>query len=89
MSEAGPGGEPKQGHRPERERPRERWAPTVNRGQYEAADVTAYLLAGPLVMGGLGWLGDRWLGTAFLLPIGLIAGIALALYVVLIRYGRS
>lgn len=57
--------------------------------QYDAMDVLAYLLAGPITFGGLGWLGDRWLHTSFLLPIGTLAGVALALYTVWVRYGRS
>lgn len=61
----------------------------LNHGQYQAADVLAYLLSG-IVLGGLaGWAGDRWLGTSFLLPIGFISGVCLGLYVVLIRYGRN
>jgi hypothetical protein len=47
----------------------------------------AYLLSGPLVYGGLGWLGDRWLGTGFLLPVGLVGGMALSLYLIWFRYG--
>ncbi len=46
----------------------------------------AYLLSGPLVYGGLGWLVDRWLGTGFLLPVGLVAGMALSLYLIWFRY---
>lgn len=47
----------------------------------------AYLLSGPLVYGGLGWLADRWLGTGFLLPVGLVGGMALSLYLIWFRYG--
>lgn len=51
--------------------------------------VTSRLLGGPLAFGGLGWALDHWLGTAFLLPIGAIVGVALALYVVWLRYGTQ
>jgi hypothetical protein len=47
----------------------------------------SYLLAGPLVYGGIGWLLDRWLGTAFLLPVGIVGGMALSLYLIWFRYG--
>ncbi len=57
--------------------------------QATAMDVTAYLLAGPITFGGLGMLGDHFLHTAFLLPIGALGGLALALYLVWFRYGRS
>jgi ATP synthase protein I len=53
-----------------------------------AWSVFAYLLTGPFLYGGLGWLVDRWLGTepVFVL-VGLLGGMALALYVVWVRYG--
>lgn len=51
-----------------------------------ALTVLARLIAGPALYGGLGWVLDHWLGTGFLLPIGLIVGEGLALYVVLVRY---
>lgn len=53
-----------------------------------AATVTAYLVGGPAVYGFLGWLADRWLGTGFLLPVGVIGGMALSLYIVWLRYGK-
>lgn len=49
-----------------------------------------YLLSGMLFYGGIGWLIDRWTGhSALFLPIGLIAGIALALVLVFVRHGRT
>jgi len=45
-----------------------------------------YLVGGALFYGGLGWLLDRWLGTEFLLPVGLLFGIGLALYLVFKLY---
>lgn len=50
--------------------------------------VTAYLISGPVVYAGLGWLLDKWLGTGFLLPAGLLGGMAMSLYVVWLRYGK-
>lgn len=51
--------------------------------------VIAYLLAGPLAFGGLGWLADWALGTRFLLPLGVVLGMVLSLYVIWLRYGRT
>jgi F0F1-type ATP synthase assembly protein I len=51
--------------------------------------VLSYLLTGPLLYGGLGWLLDRWLGTAFLAPLGIVGGMGLALYLVWVRYGTA
>jgi hypothetical protein len=39
------------------------------------------------VWGGLGWLLDRWLGILFFAPAGILLGTALAIYLVVARYG--
>ncbi|WP_109473825.1 AtpZ/AtpI family protein [Ornithinimicrobium cavernae] len=54
-----------------------------------ATDVIAYLLAGPLLGGGTGFLLDRWLDLTFFIVIGLLAGMALSMYVIWNRYGTS
>ena len=57
-------------------------------GEGEAWTVLAYLISGPLLYGGLGWLADRWLGTSpWLVLVGIVGGMALAVYVVWVRYG--
>jgi F0F1-type ATP synthase assembly protein I len=50
--------------------------------------VLAYLITGPFLYGGIGLLLDHWLGTepVFVL-VGGLGGMALALYVVWVRYG--
>lgn len=55
----------------------------------DAWSIVSYLLAGLLVWGGAGWLLDRWLGTRFLVLVGLLVGAAAATYLVYLRYGRS
>lgn len=49
--------------------------------------VLSYLITGPLLYGGLGWLLDQWLGTGFFVGLGIVGGMALSLYVVYVRYG--
>jgi ATP synthase protein I len=49
--------------------------------------VLSYLIAGVALYGFLGWLGDRFLGTGFLLPIGIVVGAALGCYVIIRRFG--
>ena len=56
-------------------------------GEAAAWTVLSYLITGPLLYGGLGWLLDRWLGTQFLVAVGIVGGMALSLYVVYVRYG--
>jgi F0F1-type ATP synthase assembly protein I len=45
------------------------------------------LVAGVLAWGGIGWLLDRWLGTRFLVAIGVLVGAAGAFYLIIRRYG--
>jgi len=52
--------------------------------------VTATLVAGIGVWGGLGYLADRLLGFRWLfLPIGMIIGVAGGIYLVYLRHGRE
>lgn len=46
-----------------------------------------YLVSGVLLYGALGWLGDRWWGTSFLLPIGIVVGVGLGMYLTFTRFG--
>jgi F0F1-type ATP synthase assembly protein I len=57
-------------------------------GMDQGMRVLSYLIAGVLLYGGLGWLGDHVLGTGFLLPVGIVLGAAGGCYVIIRRYGR-
>ncbi|OLT19240.1 hypothetical protein BJF86_01305 [Serinicoccus sp. CNJ-927] len=54
-----------------------------------ATGAIAYLLAGPAGFGLVGLGLDRWLGTVFLLPVGVVVGMVASMYVIWLRYGRS
>ena len=45
------------------------------------------MLSGMAVWGGAGWLLDRWLDTKVFVPVGIILGMAVAIYVVVVKYG--
>src|SRR4051794_7036791 len=49
--------------------------------------VTGTLISGMVVWGGAGWLLDRWLGILFFAPAGILLGTAVAIYMVVARYG--
>ncbi len=51
--------------------------------------VLSYLLSGVIVYGLLGWLADHLLGTMFLLPLGIVLGAAMGIYVIIRRYGSG
>ena len=40
-----------------------------------------------VVWGGVGWLLDLWLHIRVLAPVGIILGMATAIYLVVVRYG--
>jgi F0F1-type ATP synthase assembly protein I len=47
------------------------------------------LVAGVLAWGFIGWLLDRWLGTGYLVAVGIIVGMAGAMYLIIKRYGSG
>ncbi|HEY0472612.1 MAG TPA: hypothetical protein VGD34_13130 [Kribbella sp.] len=51
--------------------------------------VFSYLIGGVVVYGGIGFGLDRWLGTQFLLPVGIVLGAGLTILLLHFRYGRS
>jgi F0F1-type ATP synthase assembly protein I len=46
----------------------------------------SYLVSGVFLYGGLGWLADRWLGTSFLVAIGILIGAGLGIYMTIARF---
>jgi F0F1-type ATP synthase assembly protein I len=51
--------------------------------------VTGTLISGMAVWGGAGWLLDRWLDIEVFFPVGVILGMAVAIYLVVKRYGGA
>ncbi len=47
--------------------------------------VLSYLISGVLFYGALGWVGDHFLHTSFLLPIGIVVGAGLGIYLTIKR----
>lgn len=52
-----------------------------------AWNAMSYLITGPVLFGLAGWGLDSWLGTSWLVPVGILAGMAVSLYLVWFRYG--
>jgi F0F1-type ATP synthase assembly protein I len=75
------------GHGDAREAPRSQQNLKLD-GMNEGMRVLSYLISGVLFYGFLGWLGDHFLGSSFLLPIGIVAGAALGCYMIIRRFGR-
>jgi ATP synthase protein I len=58
----------------------------------EAGDGYAALsniLTGPMLYGGLGWVADHLMGTSFFLPLGVVGGLALSVFVIYKRNGTT
>jgi F0F1-type ATP synthase assembly protein I len=52
--------------------------------------ITAHLVGGIVTVGGLGYLLDRILGTGSVLTaVGIVAGGAVGIYIVYLRYGKG
>lgn len=51
--------------------------------------ITGTLLSGLIVWGAAGWLVDRWLDTRVFVVIGGILGLAVAIYLVAVKYGGA
>ena len=60
----------------------------ASRGADEGWAVLSTLISGFVVFGGIGWLLDRWWDTHLLVPIGVIVGMALSIYAVVMQFGR-
>ena len=72
---------------PERARPRPE---TAAEHQPSGADVgwgiTGTLLSGIIVWGGAGVALDHWLGTRFLAVVGILLGLGVAIYLIIMKY---
>jgi ATP synthase protein I len=49
----------------------------------------SYLVTGVAVYGAVGWLLDQWLDTPFLLPVGIVLGAGLGVYLTYLRFRSS
>ena len=51
--------------------------------------IVGYLLSGLMIWGGIGWGLDRWLGTTYLVLVGILLGAGSSIYLVWLRFGRD
>jgi hypothetical protein len=57
-------------------------------GQNAGWTIFSYLIAGMVFYGGLGWLIGHWTGHPVIFPLGMLAGLAMSVGLVIYRYGR-
>ncbi len=48
-----------------------------------------YIVSGVAVYGLVGWLLDRWLGTMFLVAIGILVGAGFGIYMTYARFNKA
>ena len=60
----------------------------ASKGADQGWAVLSTLISGFVVFGGIGWLLDRWWDTHLMVPIGVIVGMALSIYAVVMQFGR-
>lgn len=48
-----------------------------------------YVVSGVGVYGLLGWLADQWIGTTFLVAVGILVGAGLGIYMTWARFNRT
>lgn len=48
-----------------------------------------YIVSGVGVYGVLGWLADRWLGTTFLVAVGILVGAGLGIFMTWSRFNKT
>ncbi len=61
----------------------------VSQADAMGATIIAYLVTGPMLFGGIGWLLARWLDLRFLIPVGILFGMGLSLYTIWLRYAKT
>lgn len=59
------------------------------RGADVVWSIIGTLIAGVLAWGFIGWLLDQWLGTSYLVAVGIIVGMAGAMYLIIKRHGSG
>ena len=64
-------------------------AGTPSKGVDQGFAVLSTLISGFVVFGGVGWLLDQWWGTRFMTPVGLVVGMSLGIYAVVMQFGRQ
>jgi ATP synthase protein I len=51
--------------------------------------ILSYMVGGMGLYGAVGWLIGRWTGLPFLLPVGMIVGLAFAIMLIIFRVTRA
>lgn len=64
-------------------------APQDDRPKGDPWHAFGYIVSGVAIYGFLGWLVDQWLGTDYVVAIGIIVGATLGIYLTFSRFNRA
>lgn len=64
-------------------------APHDDRPKGDPWHAFGYIVSGVAVYGVLGWLADRWLGTTFLVAVGILVGAVFGIYLTFARFNMT
>lgn len=70
-------------------RPEPTETPRTGGGMDQGMRVLSYLIAGPVAYGFLGWLGDQYFQTRWMLPAGMVLGMVASVYLIIRRYSQA
>ncbi len=77
-------------HSPGERSPGEHSAGERGPGEQNAGwSVFSYLISGMVVYGAIGWLVGHWTHLPLLFPLGMLAGLGVAILLIVLKYGRS
>jgi ATP synthase protein I len=62
--------------------------PDQPRGPTDGWQALSYLLGGMILYGGIGWLIGRWAHLPVLFPVGMLAGLAFSVALIIFRVTR-
>ena len=86
---------PGRSQRPGEHSPSERGAGGRGAGEHGPGEqnagwsVFSYLISGMAVYGAIGWLVGHWTHLPLLFPLGMLAGLGVAILLIVLKYGRS
>ncbi|MGB0101131.1 MAG: AtpZ/AtpI family protein [Nocardioides sp.] len=64
-------------------------APQDDRPKGDPWHAFGYVVSGVAIYGFLGWLLDQWLGTSFLVAVGILIGAGLGIYLTFKRFNSA
>jgi ATP synthase protein I len=63
--------------------------PSEPRPPSEGWAILSYMIGGMVLYGFVGWLAARWTGWSVLFPVGMLAGLASAIALIIFRVTKS